>query len=100
MHVFEAGAVGLAAGFRDGRGVAEKFYHHFANDDAILDLIAEAARIKVRPRPTTSLWLNGSIYPMDRPNIVTATCACRCRGQPHALWSAGLYLRFTRNWRQ
>ncbi len=107
VHVYEAGAEvgGLAAGFRDDAWAwsLEKFYHHwFANDDAILGLIDElGAKDRVLfPRPTTSLWLNGRIYPMDRPNIIAANLRLPLSWPAKMRYGfTGLYLRFTRNWR-
>ena len=107
VHLYEAGAEvgGLAAGFRDGAWdwTLEKFYHHwFANDDAVLRLIAELGwqdRL-LFPRPTTSLWLNGKVYPMDRPNIVVANLRLPLSWPAKVRYGlTGLYLRLTRNWR-
>ena len=106
VTVYEAGAEvgGLAAGFRDESWdwTLEKFYHHwFANDDAVLGLIKElGAEEKVLfPRPTTSLWLDGKIYPMDRPNIVVANLRLPLSWPAKIRYGmAGLYLRMFDNW--
>ena len=63
---------GLAAGFRDGRWEwsLDRFYHHwFASDDAVIELIDElGARDQVFfPWPTTSMYYQGRIYPLDSP---------------------------------
>lgn len=105
--LYEAGSEvgGLAAGFRDDswEWTLEKFYHHwFANDDAILGLIAElgAQDRLLFPRPTTSLWLNGKVYPMDRPNIVVANLRLPLSWPAKVRYGlTGLYLRMSRNWR-
>ncbi len=71
--VYEAGAEvgGLAAGFKDRRWdwTLEKFYHHwFETDHDVLDLITEIGhRDKVVfPWPTTSIWREAGIFPVDR----------------------------------
>ena len=72
--VFEAADKpgGLASGFK-GEGwewSLERFYHHwFASDDAVIGLIEE---LGVSDRlffewPTTSLYYQGRIYPLDSP---------------------------------
>ncbi len=74
VTLFEAAdhAGGLAAGFRD-EGWAwhlEKYYHHlFQSDRAIIGLVEELGlRDKLFfPRPTTSLYHEGRIYPFDSP---------------------------------
>src|SRR5690606_39468027 len=106
VDVFEASdsVGGLAAGFRDEGWdwTLEKFYHHwFANDDAILGLIEElGARDKVLfPRPITSLWLDGRIYQMDRPNIVVANLRLPISWLAKIRYGlAGLYLKLTKRW--
>ncbi len=63
---------GLASGFRDERWdwTLERFYHHiFATDKAIIRLAKEigwGARLFF-PRPTTSIYHAGTIYPLDSP---------------------------------
>ena len=71
--IYEAGAEvgGLAAGFKDPAWdwSLEKFYHHwFATDRAILGLLDEiGCREKVRfYSPTTSIWRERGIFPMDK----------------------------------
>jgi len=104
--IYEAGAEvgGLAAGFRDPGWdwTLEKFYHHwFANDDAVLGLIDElgASDRVLLPRPITSLWLNGKVYQMDRPNIVVANLRLPISWPAKVRYGlAGLYLKLTKNW--
>ncbi len=63
---------GLAAGFKDERWAwpLERFYHHiFASDREIIELVKELG-IEERlffPRPTTSMYVNGEIHPLDSP---------------------------------
>jgi len=65
-------AGGLAAGFRDKRWEwpLDRFYHHwFASDDHIINLIDELG-VSERlffPWPTTSIYHQGKIYPLDSP---------------------------------
>ncbi|HDQ73463.1 MAG TPA: FAD-dependent oxidoreductase, partial [Chloroflexi bacterium] len=63
---------GLSAGFRDRRWswYLDRFYHHwFATDEDVIKLIEElGARDKMFfPWPTTSLYYQGQIYPLDSP---------------------------------
>jgi protoporphyrinogen oxidase len=74
VTVYEARpyAGGLAAGFRDERWEwpLDRFYHHwFASDDHVIGLIGElGARDKLFfPWPTTSIYHQGRIYPLDSP---------------------------------
>jgi len=65
-------AGGLAAGFRDERWEwhLDRFYHHwFASDDDVIRLIDElgACDQVFFPRPTTSIYHQGRLYPMDSP---------------------------------
>ncbi len=72
--IFEAAdkTGGLASGFKDERWEwsLERFYHHwFASDDAVIGLIED---LGTQDRlfflwPTTSLYHQGSIYPLDSP---------------------------------
>ncbi|WP_119073061.1 NAD(P)/FAD-dependent oxidoreductase [Aggregatilinea lenta] len=106
VTVYEAGPEvgGLAAGFRDEGWdwTLEKFYHHwFANDDAVLGLVKElgAEDRLLFPRPITSLWLDGKIYQMDRPNIVTANLRLPISWVAKIRYGlTGLYLRFFDRW--
>jgi protoporphyrinogen oxidase len=74
VTVYEARpyAGGLAAGFRDERWEwpLERFYHHWFASDA--DLIGLISELGVRDRlffpwPTTSIYYQGQIYPLDSP---------------------------------
>ncbi|HML20030.1 MAG TPA: NAD(P)/FAD-dependent oxidoreductase [Aggregatilinea sp.] len=106
VTIYEAGPEvgGLAAGFRDEgwEWTLEKFYHHwFANDDAVLGLVKElgVGDKLLFPRPITSLWLDGKIYQMDRPNIVTANLRLPISLLAKVRYGlTGLYLRFFDRW--
>ena len=103
--VFEAAnkTGGLASGFRDERWdwSLERFYHHwFASDHAVINLINEIGEDDKLffPRPTTSIWHKGVVYPFDSylraalfPHL---SLFDKFRGGPVAI-----YLRMTRNWR-
>jgi protoporphyrinogen oxidase len=72
--VFEAAnkTGGLASGFKDEgwEWSLERFYHHwFASDEAVIGLIEElgASDRLFFPWPTTSLYYQGRIYPLDSP---------------------------------
>lgn len=74
VTVYEARpyAGGLAAGFSDERWAwpLERFYHHwFATDREVLGLIDElgASERVFFPRPTTTLYHQGRLYPLDSP---------------------------------
>ena len=74
VTVYEARpyAGGLAAGFSDERWAwpLERFYHHwFATDRHVLGLIDElgASEHVFFPRPTTTLYYQGRLYPLDSP---------------------------------
>ncbi|MGQ9466336.1 MAG: NAD(P)/FAD-dependent oxidoreductase [Anaerolineae bacterium] len=74
VTVYEARpyAGGLAAGFHDERWEwpLERFYHHwFASDRDAIALIRElgVADRLFFPRPTTSIYYRGRIYPFDSP---------------------------------
>ncbi len=74
VTVYEARAYagGLSAGFRDESWDwhLERFYHHwFASDDDLIGLIEDlGARDKLFFRhPTTSLYHEGQLYPLDSP---------------------------------
>lgn len=107
VQVFEAGAEvgGLAAGFKDEawEWTLEKFYHHwFANDDSILGLVKElgAGDRLVFPKPVTSLWLDGKIYPMTHPNIIVANLRLPISWLAKIRYGlVGLYLRLFDHWK-
>jgi protoporphyrinogen oxidase len=74
VTVYEARpyAGGLAAGFHDARWEwsLDRFYHHwFATDNDIIGLIKElGAKDRLFfPRPTTSVYYQGRLYPVDSP---------------------------------
>ncbi|MGD1992253.1 MAG: NAD(P)/FAD-dependent oxidoreductase [Anaerolineae bacterium] len=74
VTVYEARSYtgGLSAGFRDERWdwPLERFYHHwFASDEDVLGLIDElgASDRVFFPRPTTTLYHQGRLYPLDAP---------------------------------
>ena len=68
---------GVAAGFKDEswEWPLERFYHHiFATDKDIINFVKELGlgdRIFF-PRPTTSIYHHGGIYPLDSPLRVLA----------------------------
>ncbi len=68
---------GLAAGFRDEAWdwSLERFYHHwFASDRGIIQFIHELG-LSDRlffPRPITSIYYQGTVYPLDSPRRVLA----------------------------
>ncbi len=74
VTVYEARSYpgGLSAGFRDEGWDwhLERFYHHwFASDDDLIGLIQEldASDKLFFRRPTTSLYCDGQLYPLDSP---------------------------------
>jgi len=104
VAVYEAHpyAGGLAAGFRDERWEwpLDRFYHHwFASDLDVAALIDElGARDRLFfPRPTTSIYHQGRIYPFDSPlrvlRFTPISLVDRLR-----VGLVTLYLRLTRNW--
>jgi len=106
VTVYEARpcAGGLASGFTDERWEwpLERFYHHwFASDGDVIGLIDELeARDRLLfPRPTTSIYYGGRIYPFDSPLRVL-------RFTPISLMDrlrvglVTLYLRLARNWKR
>jgi protoporphyrinogen oxidase len=104
VTVYEAHpyAGGLAAGFRDERWEwpLDRFYHHwFASDLDVAALIGElGARDRLFfPRPTTSIYHQGRIYPFDSPlrvlRFTPISLVDRLR-----VGLVTLYLRLTRNW--
>ena len=105
VTIYEAASYtgGLAAGFKSRRWNwhLEHYYHHwFESDDDILNLIAEIdQRDKVFfPRPTTSVYTQGQIYPFDSP--LRMLLFPKLPLIPKIRFGlAGLYLRFSKNWR-
>ncbi len=120
VTVYEARpyAGGLAAGFRDERWewpLDRSYRHWFASDDDVIRLIDElGARDRLFfPRPTTTLYYQGRLYPLDSPVpalkfFPLATLHRTIR----VLWFTplplidrlrfglvGVYLTLTRNWR-
>lgn len=96
-------AGGLASGFRDERWEwpLERFYHHwFASDREVRSLIRELGMVErlFFPRPTTSIYYQGRIYPFDSPLRVL-------RFTPLPLYDrlrvglVTLYLRRLRHWK-
>ncbi len=74
VTIYEAQPVagGLISGFRDERWEwpLERFYHHwFASDREVLRLIDElgASERVFFPRPTTTVYYRGRLYPLDSP---------------------------------
>ena len=93
---------GLAAGFKSERWDwhLEHFYHHwFQTDRDILDLIEEiGVGDKVFfPRPVTSMYVDGQIYPFDSP--LRMLLFPKLPLIPKLRFGlTGLYLRLTKNW--
>jgi protoporphyrinogen oxidase len=95
---------GLAAGFRDERWEwhLDRFYHHwFASDEDVIRLIDELG-VRNRlffPRPTTSIYHGGCIFPFDSPlrvlRFTPIPLVDRLR-----VGLVTLYLRLIRNWQQ
>ena len=104
VTVFEAASYtgGLAAGFKSERWDwhLEQFYHHwFESDDDILNLIDEMGESNkvFFPRPTTSLYIDGQIYPFDSP--LRMLFFPRLPLIPKLRFGlVGLFLRLTKNW--
>lgn len=104
VTVFEAApfAGGLAAGFKSEHWDwhLEQFYHHwFETDHDILNLIDELGESHhvFFPRPTTSLYVGGNIYPFDSP--ARALLYPRLSLIPKLRFGlVALYLRLTKNW--
>jgi len=105
VTVYEARpyAGGLAAGFRDDRWEwpLERFYHHwFASDREVIQLIDElgAHDRLFFPRPTTSIYHGGRIYPFDSPLRVLRFSPLPLPDRLR-VGLVTLYLRLTRDWR-
>ncbi len=104
VTIYEAAAVpgGLAAGFKSERWAwhLEHFYHHwFQSDHDVLGLIDEIGQgDKVFfPRPVTSLYVDGQIYPFDSP--LRMLLFPKLSLIPKLRFGlVGLYLRLTKNW--
>lgn len=104
VTVFEAASYtgGLAAGFKSERWAwhLEHFYHHwFETDDDILELIKEIGESdKVFfPRPITSIYAEGKVYPFDSP--IRMLLFPKLPLIPKLRFGlVGLYLRLTKNW--
>ena len=104
VTIFEAApyAGGLAAGFKSDRWDwhLKHFYHHwFETDHDILDIIKEigASDKLFFPRPTTSMYIDGQIYPFDSP--ARMLLFPKLPLIPKIRFGlAGLYLRLTKNW--
>lgn len=104
VTLFETAAVtgGLAGGFKSDRWEwhLEYFYHHwFESDNDVLDLIKEmGASDKVFfPRPITSLYFDGKIYPFDSPSRMLFFPKLPLFPKLR-FGLVGLYLRLTKNW--
>lgn len=104
VTLFESAAVtgGLAGGFKSAHWDwhLEYFYHHwFESDSDILDLIKEiGASDKVFfPRPITSLYFDGKIYPFDSPSRMLFFPKLPLFPKLR-FGLVGLYLRLTKNW--
>lgn len=104
VTIFEAASRpgGLAAGFKSESWAwhLEHFYHHwFESDDCILNLIeeiGESAKVFF-PRPTTSIYCEGQIYPFDSP--MRMLFFPKLSLIPKLRFGLiGLYLRLTQNW--
>ena len=104
VTLFEAAPYtgGLAAGFKSEQWDwhLEHFYHHwFESDHDILNLIAElgAGERVFFPRPITSLYVDGKIYPFDSPLRVLSFP--KLAVIPKLRFGlVTLYLRLTKNW--
>jgi protoporphyrinogen oxidase len=104
VTIYEAASFtgGLAAGFKSERWDwhLEQFYHHwFESDHEILNLIKEIGQgDKVFfPRPVTSLYYHGQIYPFDSP--LRALLFPKLPLIPKIRFGlTTLYLRLTKNW--
>ena len=104
VTIFEAAPFtgGLAAGFKAEHWDwhLEHFYHHwFETDEDILNLIDDIGeRDKVFfPRPITSLYVDGQVYPFDSPTRVMLFPKLSLIPKLR-FGLATLYLRFTKNW--
>ncbi|MBE7551071.1 MAG: NAD(P)/FAD-dependent oxidoreductase [Anaerolineales bacterium] len=104
VTVFEAASYtgGLAAGFKSARWAwhLEHFYHHwFESDSDVLNLIKEigAGDQIFFPRPITSIYADGKVYPFDSP--LRMLLFPKLPLIPKLRFGlVGLYLRLTKNW--
>ncbi len=104
ITIFEAApaAGGLAAGFKSERWAwhLEHFYHHwFESDHDILNLINEIGESDqvFFPRPITSIYAEGKVYPFDSP--MRMLLFPKLPLIPKLRFGlVGLYLRLTKNW--
>lgn len=104
VTLFESAAYpgGLAAGFKSERWDwhLEQFYHHWFTSDAdILKLIAEIGQSDrvFFPQPTTSLYIDGRLYPFDTP--LRMLLFPKLPLIPKLRFGlTGLYLRLSKNW--
>ena len=79
VTLYEAGSEvgGLAAGFKQPawHWTLEKFYHHWFETDtdilALIDEIGHSDKV-LFPWPTTSIWSQEGIFPVDKPRISSA----------------------------
>ncbi|MDY6876408.1 MAG: NAD(P)/FAD-dependent oxidoreductase [Chloroflexota bacterium] len=109
---------GLAAGFRDERWewpLDRSYRHWFASDDKVIRLIEElGARDRLFfPRPTTTLYYQGRLYPLDSPvpalkffplatlhRTIRVLCFTPLPLIDRLRFGlVGVYLTLTRNWR-
>ncbi len=104
VTIFEAAPYtgGLAAGFKSKRWDwhLEHYYHHwFETDYDILNLIDEIGeRDKVFfPRPVTSIYVDGKVYPFDSPARMLLFPKLSLIPKLRFGFT-GLYLRLTKNW--
>jgi protoporphyrinogen oxidase len=75
VTVFEKDAQpgGLAIGYQEKTWdwTLEKHYHHwFSNDNVVLNLAKEIKHPVLQPRPITSVYVDGKIYPFDSPSQI------------------------------
>jgi protoporphyrinogen oxidase len=104
VTIYEAASYtgGLAAGFKSERWAwrLEHFYHHwFETDHDILNLIAEIGQTSqvFFPRPVTSLYMDGHVYPFDSP--MRMLLFPKLALLPKLRFGlVALYLRLTKNW--
>jgi len=104
VTIFEAApyAGGLAAGFKSNRWDwhLEQYYHHWFQSDVHIQQIIRELGVTDKlffPRPTTSIYTRGKIYPFDSPTTVLFSPLLPL--VPKLRFGlVGLYLRFSKNW--